>query len=151
MVSDANALYFVARDVTDSNAALTQLEQDASVMQAVLESVADGLYVADSQGEMTFINPAGVQLLGYESADELIGRSPHAAFHHTHPDGRLPIEDCPLAKVRITGERDPCRRGWILAQRRLGDAGVLFLGARAAARRDGQRGRVSRHHRTPDP
>ena len=50
VVSDADALYFVARDVTEGKAAATQLEQDASVMQAVLESVADGLYVADSQG-----------------------------------------------------------------------------------------------------
>ena len=74
-------------------------------MQAVLESVADGLYVADSQGKMTFINPAGAQLLGYDSASELIGRSPHATFHHSHTDGTaFRVEDCPLAKVRITGE-----------------------------------------------
>jgi PAS domain S-box-containing protein len=105
VVSDADALYFVARDVTGGVAAAARLEQDASVMQAVLESVADGLYVADARGEMTFINPAGVQLLGYDSADELVGRSPHATFHHTHVDGAAyPIEDCPLATVRITGE-----------------------------------------------
>lgn len=105
VVSDASALYFVARDVTEDKAAATRLEQDASVMHAVLESVADGLYVADCQGEMTFINPAGVRLLGYESAAELIGRSPHATFHHSHADGgAYRIEDCPLAHVRITGE-----------------------------------------------
>lgn len=105
VTSDANAVYCVARDVTDSNAALIQFEQDASVMQAVLESMADGLYVGDCHGEVTFINPAGVRLLGYETAAELIGRSPHTAFHHTHPDGAsYRIEDCPLAKVRFTGE-----------------------------------------------
>ena len=105
VVSDAQALYCVARDVTDGKAATARLEQDASVMQAVLESVADGLYVADSQGQMTFINPAGVQLLGYDSASELIGRSPHTAFHHSHTDGAaFRVEDCPLAKVRFTGE-----------------------------------------------
>jgi PAS domain S-box-containing protein len=105
VVSDANALYFAARDVTESRTARSQLEQDASVMQAVLESVADGLYVADRRGEMTFINPVGAELLGYESADELIGQSPHAAFHHTHLDGTAyRIEDCPLTRVRIRGE-----------------------------------------------
>jgi PAS domain S-box-containing protein len=105
-VSDADSLYFVARDVTEGNAAAARLEQDASVMQAVLESVADGLYVADAQGQLTFINPAGVQLLGYDTAAELIGRSPHATFHHTHADGiaAYRLEDCALAKVRITGE-----------------------------------------------
>jgi PAS domain S-box-containing protein len=54
---------------------------------------------------MTFINPAGVQLLGYDSASELIGRSPHTTFHHSHTDGvAYPIDDCPLTSVRVTGE-----------------------------------------------
>jgi PAS domain S-box-containing protein len=105
VVSNAEALYFVARDVTEARAALTRLEQDASVMGAVLESVADGLYVADSRGKMTFINPAGLRLLGYESADELVGRSPHTTFHHSYADGTAyRVEDCPLSRVRITGE-----------------------------------------------
>jgi PAS domain S-box-containing protein len=105
VVSDTHALYFIARDVTEEKAALTQLEQDARVMEAVLESIADGLYVADAEGAMTFINPAGVSLLGYDSASELIGCSPHRTFHHSRADGRAyPIEDCPLAAVRHTGE-----------------------------------------------
>ena len=105
VVSDAHAVYCVARDVTEGNAAAVQLKQDAGVMHAVLDSVADGIYVADAQGQMTFVNRAGVRLLGYESAAELIGRSPHLAFHHTRPDGAVyPIEDCPLMAVRITGK-----------------------------------------------
>ncbi len=105
VVSDATATYFVARDFTEAKTVTLAREQDASVMQGVLESIADGLYVSDSSGEVTFINPAGVELLGYDSADELVGRSPHAAFHHTHPNGTVyRIEDCPLASVRITLE-----------------------------------------------
>ena len=105
VVSDDNASYFVARDVTDSNAAVAQGDSDASVMQAVLESIADGLYVADWQEEITFINPAGAQLLGYDSPDDLIGRSPHATFHHSHTNGvAYRIEDCALANVRIKHE-----------------------------------------------
>jgi PAS domain S-box-containing protein len=105
VVSDDKALYFVARDFTDARAVATEREQDASVMQGVLESIADGLYVADSLGEITFINPVGVQLLGYDSSDELVGRSPHTAFHHTHANGlAYRIEDCALANVRINRE-----------------------------------------------
>jgi PAS domain S-box-containing protein len=99
-VSDAEAMYFVGRDVTKDKLALTKLEQDASVMQAVLEGVADGLYVADSHGEMTFMNPAGVQLLGYESAAELVGRRAHTTFHHSHAS-EVPhrSEECPLSNL----------------------------------------------------
>jgi PAS domain S-box-containing protein len=68
--------YCVGRDVTDSRAAQADSDQDASVLRAILESVADGLYVADSKGALTFINPAGAQLLGYESADQLLGLGP---------------------------------------------------------------------------
>jgi PAS domain S-box-containing protein len=104
-VSDEQSSYFVARDVTDSNAAVAQGDQDASVMQAVLESVADGLYVADSHEEITFINPAGAQLLGYDSPADLVGRSPHATFHHSHTNGHAyRVEDCALANVRINRE-----------------------------------------------
>ena len=105
VVSDAEALYCVARDVTEGRAAADRIRQDASVMEAVLESIADGLYVADANGRLTFINPAGVELLGYDSAGELIGCSPHLTFHYSRVDGAAyPVEDCPLAAVRVTGE-----------------------------------------------
>jgi PAS domain S-box-containing protein len=108
-VMDGGVLYFVARDITDSKTAMRERDQDASVMHAVVESVADGLYVADSQGQMTFINPAGVQLLGYESADELVGLGPHAAFHRTlASDGAHALADCPLSSVVTSG--GPARR-----------------------------------------
>jgi PAS domain S-box-containing protein len=105
VVSDAQALYCVARDVTEGKAAVDRIQQDASVMEAVLESIADGLYVADAHGHMTFINPAGVELLGYDSPAELIGCSPHATFHYSYISGEVyPVEDCPLAAVRVKGE-----------------------------------------------
>jgi PAS domain S-box-containing protein len=95
----------VVRDITDAKTAVTDREQDASVMQAVLDSIADGLYVADSKGEITFINPAGALLLGYDSPEELVGCSPHTTFHHSRPNGLpYPIEECALASVRINLE-----------------------------------------------
>ncbi len=99
-----DALYFVARDVTAHLAADAERDQAASLMTAIVENVADGLYVADADGCLTFINVAGVELLGYESADDLVGSGPHDTFHHSHLDGlSYPIEDCPLAQVSETG------------------------------------------------
>jgi PAS domain S-box-containing protein len=103
-LADGGSMVFVAHDVTDRNTIVVEHEQNVGVMQAVIENVADGLYVADSRGHITLINPAAVRLLGYDSADELRGRGPHAAFHYNHPDGAVfPIKDCPLAQVRKTG------------------------------------------------
>jgi PAS domain S-box-containing protein len=61
----------------------------------ILESSADGLYGVDAAGRLTFINPAGCAMLGY-SAEQAIGRSAHALFHHSRPDGTpYPVEACP--------------------------------------------------------
>jgi PAS domain S-box-containing protein len=72
---------------------------------ALIESVADALYVVDSEGRVRFANPAAVALLGYGSPEELIGRMSHETIHYKHPDGTpFPAEECPLLRPRTTGE-----------------------------------------------
>jgi len=61
----------------------------------ILQSSADGLYGVDLDGKITFINPAACTLLGY-TAEQVIGQSAHALFHHSKPDGSpYPVEECP--------------------------------------------------------
>jgi len=104
-VAEGEVLYFVARDVSDRKATEVARDQAASVSQGITDSVDDGLCVADPAGIVTFVNPAAVRALGYGSADELLGCPQHATFHHTRADGTAyPIEDCPLLKVRTTGQ-----------------------------------------------
>jgi PAS domain S-box-containing protein len=72
---------------------------------ALIESVADALYVVDAEGRIRFANPAAVTLLGYRGPDELIGRMSHETIHYKHPDGTpFPVEECPLLRPRTTGE-----------------------------------------------
>jgi PAS domain S-box-containing protein len=60
----------------------------------ILESSADGLYGVDSDSRITFINPAACQMLGY-SAEQVMGRSAHELFHHSHADGSpYPAAEC---------------------------------------------------------
>jgi PAS domain S-box-containing protein len=78
--------------VRQRTAALTATEARAS---HILESSADGLYGVDRNGLVTFVNPAACDMLGYR-AEQVIGRSAHALFHHTRPDGTAyPATDCP--------------------------------------------------------
>lgn len=77
--------------VQQGTAALLATEARAS---HILQSSADGLYGVDPQGLITFINPAACTLLGYH-AEQLIGASAHALFHHSRPDGTpCRPEDC---------------------------------------------------------
>jgi PAS domain S-box-containing protein len=74
------------------------------MLQALLEAVADAVYVVDPEGRVEFANPAALRLLGYEE-DELLGRVSHPTIHHSHWDGtHFPQDECPMLRPRLTGE-----------------------------------------------
>ncbi|MDA0182525.1 PAS domain S-box protein [Solirubrobacter phytolaccae] len=74
------------------------------VLQALLEAVADAVYLVDPDGRVVFANPAALRLLGYEE-EALLGRVSHPTIHHSHWDGsHFPQEQCPMLRPRLTGE-----------------------------------------------
>jgi PAS domain S-box-containing protein len=74
------------------------------VLQALLASIPDAVYVVDHEGRVAFANPAALELLGYEES-ELLGRISHPTIHHHHWDGTpFPQEQCPMLRPRVTGE-----------------------------------------------
>ncbi|HET8587471.1 MAG TPA: GAF domain-containing protein [Candidatus Limnocylindria bacterium] len=82
-------------------------------LAAILESVAQPIWVVDPDGIIRFANPAAVTALGYESAEQLLGCPSHETIHHTHPDGtHFPAADCPMLLPRQTGERVARERDW---------------------------------------
>jgi PAS domain S-box-containing protein len=104
-VSDGVLLYFVARDVTARRRSDAERDHTASLLRAITENVADGLFVASADNQLTFVNPEAVEMLGYEAPHELLGRDSHATLHHTRIDGSpFPVEECPLLAVRMTGQ-----------------------------------------------
>jgi PAS domain S-box-containing protein len=74
-------------------------------LAAVLSTAAQPIWVVDPDGVIRFANPAAIAALGYEEADELLGRRSHDTIHHSRPDGTpYPAEDCPMLLPRATGE-----------------------------------------------
>jgi PAS domain S-box-containing protein len=88
-----------------------QIHHLQKIQHRILDSIQEGIYGLDREGNTTFVNNAASQLLGWQ-ADELIGRCQHELIHHTKPNGSpYPREDCPIyaafrdGKVhRITNE-----------------------------------------------
>jgi PAS domain S-box-containing protein len=73
---------------------------------AVLETTAQPIWVVDPDDRIRFANPAAIEALGYDHADELFGRHSHETIHYQHPDGTpYPASDCPMGLPRATGER----------------------------------------------
>jgi len=65
-------------------------------MELILNSVGEGIFGTDTNGNVTFVNPAMARMVGWETS-ELLGRPAHDVWHHTRPDGRcLPFKECPV-------------------------------------------------------
>jgi PAS domain S-box-containing protein len=62
----------------------------------ILDSVCDGIYGVDLNGNCTFMNRSMENLTGWTSID-MIGHKQHLLMHHTHEDGSPhPQEECPV-------------------------------------------------------
>ncbi len=71
----------------------------------LLESTGEGIYGVDVEGNCTFANPACVELLGFDSDADLLGRNMHELVHHTRPDGSpYPMVECQIYKAFRVGK-----------------------------------------------
>jgi PAS domain S-box-containing protein len=57
-------------------------------MESILQCVAQPVWVVDHDGNVVFVNAAGLHALGYDELSELKGRFGHDAIHYKHRDGR---------------------------------------------------------------
>jgi PAS domain S-box-containing protein len=72
-----------------------ELKDEYEKRDLLLNSVAEGVYGLDLNGNCTFCNAATLKLLGYQSKTELIGSNVHDLFHHSNINGRTyKAEDC---------------------------------------------------------
>src|SRR2546427_665872 len=89
----------IARDVTQLRIVQRELTEREGRIRLLLDSTAEGIFGLGPDGTCTFGNPACVRMLGYASAEDLIGRHIHPLIHPTHQ-----AEDCPIYSVLYTGK-----------------------------------------------
>lgn len=86
----------VIADVIQRDLAEARLDRLRRDYEMLLNSAKDGIYGVDREGSLTFINPAGAQMLRWKSED-LVGRPMHALVHYCRPDGTpYPTDLCPI-------------------------------------------------------
>jgi PAS domain S-box-containing protein len=98
-------------DISEQVRAEGRLRTLTRQSDSILASVGDGIYGIDLEGQVTFVNAAALQMLGYKQ-DEMLGRVMHELIHHTRADGsRYDSIDSPirkslnnLATVRVSNE-----------------------------------------------
>ena len=88
------------QEVADRTAALADAEERSRLL---LESAGEGIFGVGQDGLVNFINPAGLDMLGYEP-EEIIGHEIHSLIHHSRVEGRpYPLEDCPMHRSLLQG------------------------------------------------
>lgn len=87
-----------------SQAQAAALKSEAQV-RLLLDSAVEAIYGADLNGLCTFVNRACVDMLGYDSEDELLGKPIHEMIHHSYPDGRhYPKQECKVRHATLRGK-----------------------------------------------
>ncbi len=98
-------------DISEQVRAEGRLRTLTRQSDSILESVGDGIFCIDLEGQVTVVNAAAAQMLGYKQ-EEMLGRVMHNLIHHTRPDGTpYRSEDSPIRKslsnfgtARVTDE-----------------------------------------------
>lgn len=92
----------VMQDVTRRQQMEGQLRQERDLSRTITDTLGEGLLTFDSQGLVTFANPAALEALGWP-AEELLGRDVHTAIPRLRLDGTpYTAEECPLLSVLRT-------------------------------------------------
>ncbi len=94
----------VSVDMTERVASERSLRAGRNYLQAVADSMGEGLFTLDVEGRLTYMNEAAEKQLGW-SLEELQGRVLHPITHNRRADGSdLPIEECSILRARRDGE-----------------------------------------------
>ena len=93
-------------DVTELKSAAKSQRETEEKYALLLNSTAEAIYGLDLSGNCTFCNPACLNLLGYQSADQLLDKNMHWLMHHHRADGTIyPEEECSIYVAVREGRR----------------------------------------------
>ncbi len=81
------------------------LKKSEEQIRLLLNSTGEGIYSIDMNGNCTLINRSALQLLGFSSRQEVLGKNMHQLIHHSRPNGSgYEMEECEIFKAIREGK-----------------------------------------------
>lgn len=94
----------ICSDITKEQEITVALQKMQHQNEIILNSLGDGLFELDCSGEVSFINPAALKMLGYQGKD-VVGQNLHELIHPKKADGSPYAEaDCPILATLRDGK-----------------------------------------------
>ena len=91
-------------DITERKNTQEALQRQLQITETISEIASSCLFMIDSDGLVTYMNPAATRVTGY-ALKESLGRPMHELIHHSRPDGTAyPESDCPLVNTYRHGK-----------------------------------------------
>lgn len=94
----------VTRDITERKRAEEALRYQSQLTKTITDNAASCLFMLDSRGYPTFMNPAAEAVTGY-TLHEIADKPFHDSMHHHYPGGHAyPMDECPIHQASATLE-----------------------------------------------
>ncbi len=104
--ADGAHVLAVMNDITELKQVETALKKSNDELHSLLNSMAEGAYGVDTNGNCTFVNQSFLRILGYDDANEIIGQYIHELIHHSHADGiPYPAKECRMYAAFLSNEK----------------------------------------------
>jgi len=101
----SEVLQAIIIDITPRREAEQALRRSDAQVRLLFNSVAEGIYGIDTNGNCTFANAACARLLGYPGPEALVGRNMHQLIHHSYVGGRpMSLEACRIHRAFRVGK-----------------------------------------------
>jgi PAS domain S-box-containing protein len=105
--ADGRMTHYLAikENITERKQAEVALRDSRESLNLLLNSMAEGAYGVDINGNCTFVNRAFLQMLGYQNDNEVLGKHIHELMHYSLPDGSpYPESECRVCDAYRTNQ-----------------------------------------------
>ena len=102
---NASPLRWFIFDITERKKVEQALRDAHDDLHRLLNSMAEGVYGINNDGNCTFVNRSFLQMLGYQNDKEVLGKNMHELIHHSRPDGsHYPVSECKIFRAFQTSQ-----------------------------------------------
>lgn len=100
------------KQIIERKRAARELQESEARVRLILESAGEMIFGIDMQGKLSFVNPAFLEIMGYEDSAAVIGEDALALLGHTDHEGKIfsseqePIRKSLVDEIPIHSERE---------------------------------------------